>query len=780
METQAPAITALGSLFRLTQVSLWDDASAKVPEVSSFSRRSKPSAGDEEDEGNSDIISAANDYNPSQEDVELAKEMNALGLPISFHTNKEKRNAVVKGKMKSKQMKHPHCDKQIRDGVLEFPKVSEGDIVSPTVFHDKTSISLCCMSMPGKSEFSCCDIAVDVNKSQCSTVEGDDSVSLTAGTTNGATKKFICDGNSDIMANDCPDCDFVENDSVSKDDKETAADTMNINSETSASCLVDAEIDCGKKEVDGRLVEFEYLDGSLVAYHDAQGEKICDDVSIEQLGVPNLVLPSQSSEVIDHDGIDSCESYGGFGDWRVYWDSFYMRNYFYNIKTHESTWYQPPDMEFLLGDITNEFSEIIPEQDYMKAVEACGLQNIFVVSNPGDEVSCQPSNEHSVGIELDAGKSMSSMTMPDVSSCSLQEINRNCNDKIPSCILSEADTHKCIASLEKKLEQLDYDEVCSSDLQLMLTNRTDEMGYSEPKDGTKMIVACEGICKNLTNAPTEAVFESWNCNTHPGYIVSAIDELDIAHNSVTTKHKKKVRRMRPWNKLSNENEGFEFQGLLEDSSADISKYWWQRYLLFSKYDDGIKMDEEGWFSVTPEIIAKHHASRCGSGIIVDCFTGVGGNAIQFAQRSKHVIAIDIDPKKIEYAQHNAAIYGVDDRIDFIKGDSFLLASTLKADTVFLSPPWGGPDYAKVETYDIKTMLKPHDGFFLFNTVKKVASRVVMFLPRNVDVNQLAELSLSADPPWFLEVEKNFLNGKLKAVTAYFSDTSIQNNISSFQ
>lgn len=34
---------------------------------------------------------------------------------------------------------------------------------------------------------------------------------------------------------------------------------------------------------------------------------------------------------------------------------------------------------------------------------------------------------------------------------------------------------------------------------------------------------------------------------------------------------------------------------------------------------------------------------------------------------------------------------------------------LQADTVFLSPPWGGPDYAKVMTYDLKTMLKPHDG-----------------------------------------------------------------------
>ena len=46
-------------------------------------------------------------------------------------------------------------------------------------------------------------------------------------------------------------------------------------------------------------------------------------------------------------------------------------------------------------------------------------------------------------------------------------------------------------------------------------------------------------------------------------------------------------------------------------------------------------------------------------------------------RCKHVIAIDIDPKKIEYAQHNAAIYGVQECVDFIRGDSFLLASTLK-------------------------------------------------------------------------------------------------------
>ncbi|XP_057974908.1 uncharacterized protein LOC131162444 isoform X8 [Malania oleifera] len=249
------------------------------------------------------------------------------------------------------------------------------------------------------------------------------------------------------------------------------------------------------------------------------------------------------------------------------------------------------------------------------------------------------------------------------------------------------------------------------------------------------------------------------------------DKLDFQYNPVAVKQKKKVRRKRQQKRLSSKSRELLSLVTWDEVPANISKYWHQRYLLFSRFDDGIKMDEEGWFSVTPEPIARHHAVRCGSGIILDSFTGVGGNAIQFALRSKHVIAIDIDPKKIGYAGHNAAIYEVADCIDFINGDYFPLAPKLKADTVFLSPPWGGPDYAKLATYDIK-MLKPQDGHFLFHTAKDIASKIVMFLPRNVDINQLAELSLSVHPPWSLEVEKNYLNGKLKAITAYFSNTSV--------
>ncbi|KAM4865535.1 trimethylguanosine synthase isoform 2-T2 [Thomomys bottae] len=74
------------------------------------------------------------------------------------------------------------------------------------------------------------------------------------------------------------------------------------------------------------------------------------------------------------------------------------------------------------------------------------------------------------------------------------------------------------------------------------------------------------------------------------------------------------------------------------SVPELAKYWAQRYRLFSRFDDGIKLDREGWFSVTPEKIAEHIAGRVSQSfrcdIIVDAFCGVGGNTIQFALTGK--------------------------------------------------------------------------------------------------------------------------------------------------
>lgn len=82
-----------------------------------------------------------------------------------------------------------------------------------------------------------------------------------------------------------------------------------------------------------------------------------------------------------------------------------------------------------------------------------------------------------------------------------------------------------------------------------------------------------------------------------------------------------------------ELQGAEEPGDGEGVSPMVEKYWLQRFNLFSKYDEGIKMDEEGWFSVTPEEIASRQADRCYGGVVViDGFAGVGGNAIQFAAK----------------------------------------------------------------------------------------------------------------------------------------------------
>merc|ERR1719197_1210980 len=97
---------------------------------------------------------------------------------------------------------------------------------------------------------------------------------------------------------------------------------------------------------------------------------------------------------------------------------------------------------------------------------------------------------------------------------------------------------------------------------------------------------------------------------------------------------------------------------MDQSSAPDVKYWAQRYRLFDKFDEGIQLDPESWFSVTPQKIAEHHAYRCRCATIVDACCGAGGNAIQFALAGCRVIAIDVDPVKIALAKHNAAVYGV--------------------------------------------------------------------------------------------------------------------------
>jgi tRNA/tmRNA/rRNA uracil-C5-methylase (TrmA/RlmC/RlmD family) len=95
-------------------------------------------------------------------------------------------------------------------------------------------------------------------------------------------------------------------------------------------------------------------------------------------------------------------------------------------------------------------------------------------------------------------------------------------------------------------------------------------------------------------------------------------------------------------------------------------------------------DKDGIRFATPEPVAEYRAKRLQCRVIADISCGIGGQAIYFAQKCDFVYAIEIDPKKIEYARKNAKIMGVDN-IEFIPGDALspdVIAKLPNLDVVF--------------------------------------------------------------------------------------------------
>ncbi|KAF3935920.1 hypothetical protein ABW20_dc0107237 [Dactylellina cionopaga] len=212
---------------------------------------------------------------------------------------------------------------------------------------------------------------------------------------------------------------------------------------------------------------------------------------------------------------------------------------------------------------------------------------------------------------------------------------------------------------------------------------------------------------------------------------------------------------------------------------DLLNYWHQRYSLFSLWDEGIWITDEGFYSVTPESVAKKIARHIlppglpKPKIIIDAFCGVGGNAIQFAlsPQCEKVIAIDHDDTMLDCAKHNAKIYGVEDKIEFIKADFFKYAeqwdNATEIGAIFLSPPWGGPSYKYDKIFDLETMT--YGGAEIYAAARKIAPDIVLYLPRNGDLNQIARYDPDTQN---IKIIHYCLQSRSKAICAYFGNSGI--------
>lgn len=101
----------------------------------------------------------------------------------------------------------------------------------------------------------------------------------------------------------------------------------------------------------------------------------------------------------------------------------------------------------------------------------------------------------------------------------------------------------------------------------------------------------------------------------------------------------------------------------------------------------VQLDEAAKRSLTPEALALQMGERVAGLRVIDACCGAGGNAIGFARAGCTVTAIDIDSKRVAMAKHNAGLYGVDRRIEFVCGDALDVVPKLQGDLLFIDPPW---------------------------------------------------------------------------------------------
>lgn len=121
--------------------------------------------------------------------------------------------------------------------------------------------------------------------------------------------------------------------------------------------------------------------------------------------------------------------------------------------------------------------------------------------------------------------------------------------------------------------------------------------------------------------------------------------------------------------------------------------------------------------------------------ITDMTAGVGGNVISFANKFKHVNAIEIDKNRYDMLVNNIDIYNFKN-VNHYNENCLDIIHTLNQDVIFFDPPWGGIGY-KNEKNIILTIDNIHIEEIcnlLLDTNK--CEYIVVKLPLNYNINYI--------------------------------------------
>jgi 16S rRNA G966 N2-methylase RsmD len=218
-----------------------------------------------------------------------------------------------------------------------------------------------------------------------------------------------------------------------------------------------------------------------------------------------------------------------------------------------------------------------------------------------------------------------------------------------------------------------------------------------------------------------------------------------------------------------------------------SRYWDQRYRYFSKFDHGICLDLESWYSLTPAIISSYIGEKLSSIfsntpqanelVVIDGFCGCGTIALVLAEFNciQRIYCFDNDKHKIAFAKHNASIYQNEAKIEFYVDDMYQVFNNSSSsvflpktiDAIILSPPWGGSDYLSVEYYDLFFHIPKL--LTLIEDAKNISQNIIISVPRNCSKSAITEaLSDCLPKNWGISMEDIQIHSKIKLMLIYIS------------
>ncbi len=162
--------------------------------------------------------------------------------------------------------------------------------------------------------------------------------------------------------------------------------------------------------------------------------------------------------------------------------------------------------------------------------------------------------------------------------------------------------------------------------------------------------------------------------------------------------------------------------------------------------NGLNYDIEGLWSITHPKEAEYISNKIKDIMettnisILDMTTGCGGNMISFLKIFKHVTGVEINKERFEilkknlnkYDYHNYSIIN-DDCINVINISNNIY------DVYFIDPPWGGPEYKKLDNIQLYlSNIKLEDVINMIPKNKLIILKIPFNATLNININIIFE------------------------------------------